>query len=138
MPGEDLLYIEDAQNRKLFYHFTPPAFVSNFIPLVIVLDDNVLNFEYKMWNVLTPLYNVKQEDRTSDQSLLQELIKHISQEYECEDYIYLCAIGEHDKNIENFVEQCKKEGINIQLYFCPNVDKDGLKKLLDKLERMTP
>ena len=137
MPNEELLYIEDSHNLKLFYRFTPPAFISNFVPLVVVLDDNGLNFEYKMWNVLTPLYKVEHENRNAYQTLLQELIKQLSQEHECEEYIYLCAIREDDKTIKDLVEQCKKEGINIQLYFCSNVDEDGLKKVLDKLERMT-
>ena len=131
MDNDNLLYIEDSNKRKLFYRFTPAALVSNFIPLVVVLDDQAINFEYKMWNVLTPLY-------TYEKDLLLELIKQIVEEYECEDYIYLCAVQEGNKNIEDFVEQCKKEGINIQLYFCPNLDQDGLKKVLDKLERMTP
>ncbi len=58
---EDLLYIEDANKRKLFYRFTPAAIVSNFVPLLVVLDGErraeATNFEYKMWNVLTPLDN---------------------------------------------------------------------------------
>jgi len=103
MEKKDLFYIEDANQRKLFYRFTPAAFASNFVPLVIVLDDKekaeVLNFEYKMWHVLTPI-----DDFSSDKSspswigekgdvfikdLLQELIEKIADEYECEEHIYL-------------------------------------------------
>lgn len=101
--NEDLLYIEDAQKRKLFYRFTPAAFASNFVPLVVVLHGEekaeALHFEYKMWNVLTPIDNFGDEDRGSCwlgekgdffvKDLLQELIKQISEEYECEDNIYL-------------------------------------------------
>lgn len=100
---EDLLYIEDADNRKLFYRFTPAAFISNFTPLIVVLDSEekaeASHFEYKMWNVLTPLDNFGYEKRGSCwlgekgdffvKDLLQKLIKQIAEEYECEDHIYL-------------------------------------------------
>jgi len=100
---EDLLTIEDANNRKLFYRFTPAAFVSNFAPLLVVLHDEgkveASHFEYKMWNVLTPLDNFGYENRGSCwlgekgdffvKDLLQKLIKQITEEYECEDHIYL-------------------------------------------------
>ena len=65
----DLHYIEDTQKRKLFYRFTPAAFASNFVPLIVVLHGidkaEALNFEYKMWNVLTPIDNFGQGDRGS-------------------------------------------------------------------------
>lgn len=89
MCDKDLLYIEDAQNQKLYYRFTPAAVVSNFIPLVVVLDDekkaHSSNFEYKMWNILTPTYTHGDENK----ELLQKLIKQIAQEHECEDHIYV-------------------------------------------------
>lgn len=89
MDHKDLLYLEDAHHQKLFYRFTPASIVSNFIPLIVILDDETntqaTHFEYKMWNVLTPVYTFGDEN----QALLQELIKQISQEYECEDHIYL-------------------------------------------------
>ena len=102
-PNADLHYIEDAQKRKLFYRFTPAAFASNFVPLIVVLHGvdkaEALHFEYKMWNVLTPIDNFGDKDRGSCwlgekgdffvKELLQELIRQISQEYECEDHIYL-------------------------------------------------
>ncbi len=103
MGNEDLLYIEDGHNRKLFYRFTPAAVVSNFVPLVVILHGeekmDALHFEYKMWNVLTPLDNFGVENRGSCwlgengdffvKDLLQKLIQQISEEYECEDDIYL-------------------------------------------------
>ena len=103
MANVDLLYIEDANNRKLFYRFTPAAIASNFVPLLVVLHgegrSEVTNFEHKMWNVLTPLDNFGYENRGSCwlgekgdffvKDLLQELIHQIAEEYECEDHIYL-------------------------------------------------
>jgi len=103
MPDEELLYIEDANKRKLFYRFTPAAFASNFVPLIVILHDQgatrMPHFEYKMWNVLTPLDNFGYEDRGSCwlgekgdffvKDLLQKLICQIAEEYECEDHIYL-------------------------------------------------
>lgn len=103
MDNENLLYIEDAHNRKLFYRFTPAAVVSNFIPLIVILHGedktDALHFEYKMWNVLTPLDSFGTENRGSFwlgekgdyfvKDLLQKLIQQISEEYECEDDIYL-------------------------------------------------
>lgn len=103
MNDEDILYIEDAQNRKLYYRFTPAAVVSNFVPLVVILHGeektDALHFEYKMWNVLTPIDNFGYDNTASYwlgekgdffvKDLLQELIKQISEEYECEDDIYL-------------------------------------------------
>lgn len=89
MENENLSYIEDDQNRKLYYRFTPAAVVSNFIPLVVILDDNEQNhtthFEYKMWNILRPLKSFEYANK----EILQKLIKQIAQEYECEDHIYL-------------------------------------------------
>jgi len=103
MNNEDLLYIEDANNRKLFYRFTPAAFASNFVPLVVILDEKekaeALNFEYKMWNVLTPIDDFGHENSGACwlgdkedffvKDLLQKLIEKIADEYECEDHIYL-------------------------------------------------
>ena len=107
MHKENLLYIEDANKRKLFYHFTPAAIVSNFVPLVVILDSKgraeAANFEYKMWNVLTPLDNFGYENRGSCwlgekgdffvKDLLRELIGQIAEEYECEDHIYMYGSG---------------------------------------------
>ena len=103
MRNEDLLYIEDANKRKLFYRFTPAALVSNFVPLVVVLHGEDCaekpHFEHKMWNVLTPIDNFGYENRGSGwlgekgdffvKDLLQKLIHEIAEEYECEDHIYL-------------------------------------------------
>lgn len=101
--SNDLLYIEDENKRKLYYRFTPASLLSNFIPLIVILDDkntdHPTHFEYKMWNVLTPLYHSESENPDSYwlgdkedhyiKDLLQKLIQEISEEYECEDHIYL-------------------------------------------------
>lgn len=93
MSKENLLYIEDANKRKLFYRFTSAAIASQFVPLIVVLADEVgveaPHFEYKMWNVLT-LHDSFTVENTD---LLQKLIKEIAQEYECEDHIYLYGSG---------------------------------------------
>ncbi len=103
MHDETLLYIEDDAQRKLFYRFTPASFISNFVPLIVILDhtcsDRFHNFEYKMWNVLTPLTHLGEEQMPSCwlgekedfylKDLLQKLIAEIADAYECEDHIYL-------------------------------------------------
>jgi hypothetical protein len=103
MRNKDLLYVEDANKRKLFYRFTPAALISNFVPLIVILDekakDEVAHFEHKMWNVLTPVDDFGYKNRGSCwlgedgdffvKDLLQKLIHEIAEEYECEDHIYL-------------------------------------------------
>jgi len=103
MHDEDLLYIEDDNGRKLYYRFTPAAFISNFAPLLVLLHNEekpeANHFEYKMWNVLTPIDNFAYDNSASCwlgekgdffvKDLLQELIKQIADKYECEDHIYL-------------------------------------------------
>lgn len=83
--SENLLSIENTQKQKLYYRFTPAAIASNFVPLIVVVDsaEEVPHFEYKMWNVLSLV------DGISDENLLQELISQIADEYECEEHIYL-------------------------------------------------
>ena len=91
--NENILYIEDASKRKLFYHFTPAAITSNFVPLVVVLEDEEktanMNFEYKMWNMLTPIYPSNKQEDSWAKDLLQELIRKISEDLECEEHIYI-------------------------------------------------
>lgn len=89
MGNEDLLTIEDENKRKLFYRFTPAALISNFVPLIVILDENATHFEHKMWNVLTPLDHFGSENK----GLLQELIEQIAATYECEEHIYLYGSG---------------------------------------------
>jgi hypothetical protein len=89
MGNEDLLTIEDEHKRKLFYRFTPASLVSNFVPLIVILDENATHFEHKMWNILTPLDHFGSENK----DLLQELIEQIAEEYECEDHIYFYGSG---------------------------------------------
>ncbi len=105
--NENLYYIEDNNNRKLYYRFTPAAIASNFIPLIVILDDadkaEERNFEYKMWNVLTPIdkYGSEQggtawlgeKENFYVKDLLQELISQIADEHECEEHIYLYGSG---------------------------------------------
>ena len=103
--NENLDYIEDNNNRKLYYRFTPAAIGSNFVPLIVILDDEEnaekRNFEYKMWNVLTPIDNVGHEGSAwlgekGDffvKDLLQKLISQIADEHECEEHIYLYGSG---------------------------------------------
>lgn len=100
---QELLYIEDDKGRKLHYHFTPAAFASNFVPLVVILPDknraDALHFEYKMWNVLTPIDTYSEDakhtcwlgekDDHFTKELLQELIEQKADELECEDDIYM-------------------------------------------------
>lgn len=103
MADEELLYIEDANKRRLYYRFTPAALVSNFVPLVVILHDEdgagAHHFEHKMWNVLTPIVDLDdnnrglcwlgKEDDFYVKELLQELIHQTCEEYECEDHVYL-------------------------------------------------
>lgn len=92
MTDNDLLYIENSNQQKLYYRFTPAAITSNFVPLIVVLDDENkaenTNFEYKMWNVLTPLVWLNKKENPYVQDLLQKLIHQISEDYECEEHIY--------------------------------------------------
>lgn len=91
--NENILYIEDANKRKLFYRFTPAAITSNFVPLVVVLEDEEktadMNFEYKMWNMLTPIYPSNKKEDSWAKDLLQKLIKKIAEDLECEEHIYI-------------------------------------------------
>jgi hypothetical protein len=98
MPNDVLSYIEDDNKRRLYYRFTPAALISNFIPLIVILDDKntdePIHFEHKMWNVLTPFYPSESQDRESYwvgeyKDLLQRLIRETAEAYECEDHIYL-------------------------------------------------
>jgi hypothetical protein len=72
MCDKDLSYIEDAQSQRLYYRFTPAAVASNFIPLVIILEDegkaHTSNFEHKMWNILRPLDSFEYEHKELLQS----------------------------------------------------------------------
>lgn len=87
MNNQDILFIEDADKNRLSYCFTPAALISNFVPLVVILEGQgeILNFEYKMWNILTPLDAVG----TNQEELLELLISQIAEEYECEEHIYI-------------------------------------------------
>ncbi len=89
MGHEALLTIEDENHQKLFYRFTPAALVSNFVPLIVILDEEATHFEHKMWNVLTPVDPFGSENK----DLLQSLIQKFAEEYECEDHIYLYGSG---------------------------------------------
>ena len=87
------LYIEDSNQTRLFYRFTPAAITSNFVPLVVILDDEKMAgdiyFEYKMWNILTPTLRLDNKEDFAFENLLQKLIHQIAEDYECEEHIYL-------------------------------------------------
>lgn len=101
--SDKILYtIEDSHKRQLQYYFTPAAIGSNFIPLIVILDDAnkaaMRNFEYKMWHVLTPVENegmawLGEEDDFYIKDLLQKLIMQIAEEHECEEHIYFYGAG---------------------------------------------
>ena len=108
------MYIEDANKQKLLYYFTPAAVMSNFVPLAVVLTNEnakALNFEYKMWNILTPVYNF-QDQNLPAKALLRKLIKQIAQEYECEEHIYLCDTILTDETAL-FAQECKQNGLDV-------------------------
>ncbi len=94
MKNENFFYIEGGRDKKLFYRFSPASLISNFVPLIVILSDEKdgasINFEYKMWNVLTPVRN---KDGLFDRDLLQELVEEVSQEHECEEHIYFYGSG---------------------------------------------
>lgn len=101
---DDLFYIENETRQRLYYRFTPAALISNFVPLIVILHDQdgrgAFNFEYKMWNVLTPIHEKDEavswlgtNGDLAIKELLQELIDRIAQEYECEEHIYLYGSG---------------------------------------------
>ncbi|MEA3371842.1 MAG: hypothetical protein U9Q40_10935 [Campylobacterota bacterium] len=75
-------------DKELLYTFTPAAFISNFVPLVIILHNEeeveITSFEYKMWNVL----NIQESIDEKNRDALQELIEKTADEYECEEHIY--------------------------------------------------
>jgi hypothetical protein len=140
MKKEPLLSIKDDNENELFYYFTPAGIISNFVPLAVVLDtpdnDKILNFEYKMWNMLTPVNFDK--NNAAAKELLCKLIQKISQEYECEDYIYLCDTV-FNEEAEAFVHNCKRSGVDIEsksFSDTPDGKEQSLKKLLDLLEHM--
>lgn len=103
-----LHYIEDEHHRRLYYRFTPAALLSNFVPLIVILHDKdqarqAAHFEYRMWNVLTPIDNFGSDGSGSCwlgesgdffvKELLQKLIEQLAYEYECEDHIYFYGSG---------------------------------------------
>ena len=136
MCHEDLLYIEDDDQRKLYYHFTPGGVTSNFVPLIVILDDEseVSNFEYKMWNVLRPIDHFGDDNKGSCwlgekgdffvKELLQKLIHTIAQEYECEDHIYLYgnAIGGYSAILHGILCNANAVYAHAALIKLPNAD----------------
>lgn len=96
MANTELLSIEAVTGEKLEYYFTPAAFISNFAPLIVILEESIqkdtLHFEYKMWNVLTPTSNSCKSLKCYIE-LLCQIIKELSEEYGCEEHIYIYADG---------------------------------------------
>jgi|GEM_PF-1780842 len=114
MSQERLLYIENSSKEKLYYRFTPTLISSNFIPLIVILQDVDeelrLNFEYKMWNVLTPLYDKK----APKEDLLKELIEKILQECEVEEHLYICGDSSMSYETMYYGTQCHANAIYIE------------------------
>lgn len=91
-------FIEDHNKSKLYYHFSPATLLSNFIPLIVILDDKkedeAIHFEFEMWNVLTiintptPYERVNWYNLESEDTLIKDLIETIAEEFECEEHIY--------------------------------------------------
>ncbi|MDA7818472.1 hypothetical protein N9A28_09810 [Sulfurimonas sp.] len=133
-------------NHKLDYHFTPAALISNFVPLIVILDDEAPNFEYKMWNVLTPII----DSNDIDSDLLQDLINEMAEEYECEDHIYIYAKGRWADTAILHASLCNANAVYVDTTQIKQVAKDyepilyvhneehTLKEVLDMLERMKP
>lgn len=86
--------IENNEGQRLYYQFTPAMLISNFVPLVVILSDSQqenLHFEYKMWNILSVSMADLHED---NMPLLSELISQSVEEYECEEHVYIYALGD--------------------------------------------
>lgn len=159
MKSEKNLHITNAQNQTLSYRFTPAAITSNFVPLIVVLDEdtafNLKNFEYKMWNILLIV------DGFSLQGPLHQLISEIAQECECEEHIYLYGSSQYDREtllqailskanavytqkphsdgLDTLIKECEINGVKIHLDLNVKQDSDKVKTLhevLDFFEKM--
>jgi len=128
MSSEENLYIEDEKNQVLSYRFTPAAIASNFVPLIVILDEdaafNLKNFEYKMWNILVIV------DGFSLQEPLHQLITKIAQKCECEEHIYLYGSSQYDCETLSQAILSKVNAVYTQ-----KPHSDGLAKLTKKCER---
>lgn len=118
------------QRKELLYRFTPPSFISNFAPLIVLFSDSdKLHFEYKMWSVLTVVGEF-------DINLLCKLISEVAENYECEEHIYVC---DKQKSIDNskFLLTCKEYALECNLLSCSSEEDElkALKRLLDILEK---
>jgi len=114
------------------YHFTPAGFISNFVPLVVILygkkDVSLNDFEYKMWNVLQI-----SSFKNSESNLLKELIINISESHECEEYIFVYG----DTEGINFSGLTAENNVyNATALELEN--RNHLKKVLDEFEKMAP
>jgi len=114
------------------YHFTPAGFVSNFVPLVVILygkEDVVLSdFEYKMWNVLQVCSFEKHESKP-----LKELIINIAETNECEEYIFMYG-DTHGVDLAGVITE--KNIYEVDVLELKSTD--NLKKVLDEFEKMVP
>ena len=138
MDTKDLLYVENENQQKLYYHFTPAAVSSNFVPLVIIFNNvdrpKITNFEYKMWNILTPLYFTGDSDEIfTRKELLESLITQVVEEYECEDHIYLYGnrMGGYEAILHGIL--CKANALYVQsptIRLNKTKDKDAVKDQL--------
>ena len=157
MPNQAPLMMEDENHQKLYYHFTPAAIGSNFIPLIVILSDEkdeVRHFEYKMWNVLTLELHFTKED-VSLQNLIQTLIEEIADAHECEEHIYmygsgesayaalyygaLCSVNAVYANTPSFTHKRVSEVLTLQgtfpiVYICDKGDNRDLSQEIDNFE----
>lgn len=125
------------KKQKFSYHFTPAFITSNFVPLIVVLygedDKKLIDFEYKMWNVLQ-VCSLKKE--LEEEVLLKELIIDISQTHECEDYIFM--YGETKGVDGSILKSIISEENTMYATASDLAQREHLKKVLDEFERMVP
>lgn len=73
------------------HNYIPAAFISNFTPLMVILQSDSPNamphFEYKMWNLLFVAFN--DMPKAADFKRLEDLIEHYKEESECNKYLYI-------------------------------------------------
>jgi len=73
------------------HNYIPAAFISNFTPLMVIVQRDspnaVPHFEYKMWNLLFVAFG--DTLKAGDALRLEELIAHYKEESECNNYLYI-------------------------------------------------
>lgn len=124
--------------KKLQFTFTPCVFVSNFTPLLVVLQTplnaELLLDEYKMWNILS--VNLAPNMCEDSFEVLEELIEDFAYESECEEYLYI-YIADSFVCKELIERLCKREYKTIFYNYKPQALKSqtqSLSSILDILE----